>query len=159
MTVGDDLTDDAEAAEDVAAALFPFLNSIPECGHEISAVMSELFGISSMLRELAKCAQSRSYERWTSLIVDDLDLALPSFALILKDVDRLFERLAITPHPGARAYLRVWREIRSMLGDGSTSFVGKLKTFRYFFEELCSQVKGYVIIWMMPLCISCSDEG
>lgn len=140
----DELLEGATAAEAVASGLYPFLDKIPEYSPDVSAVISELFGISSALRELATSRESRMLLSHTNPVVGDLELSLDSLCITLDCIDHQFERLGITPDPQAPAFARVWREIQLALRDGSFTFLDRLRTFRLFFLGLADQLKGYV---------------
>ena len=144
MSLEDDLLYEADIAKDVAAALFPFLDSLPGASTEISGIMSELFALNSALRELRTGLRSRQYRRNAGLILDDVDLALPSLSRTLGDIDRLFGRVGITQNRGPRTYSRLWREICCMFQHGSSSLLGRLETYRVFFVELFTMLRRCV---------------
>ncbi|KAI9791765.1 MAG: hypothetical protein M1816_003575 [Peltula sp. TS41687] len=140
----EELLEEAAAAEDVAAAFYPFLSRIYEYSAEISAVISELFGISSAFRDLAKTLESprlSSYSR-VDLYLDDIELSLDKVFFTLNCVEYHFERLGITPDPHTPAYGRVWREIQSSLRDGSITFLEKLRMFKDFLFGLVDHLRG-----------------
>lgn len=141
----EDLLAEAVAAEEVASAFFPFLSRTQEYSADISAVMSELLGISSAYRDLAKHLDSRAYYTRATLILDDLDLSLETMYFTLKPLEYHFERLGITPDPQTAAFARVWREIQSTLRNGSITFLETLRLFKDFLLGLADQLKGCVL--------------
>ncbi len=142
-SVTDRLLDEAENAQDVAAGLNRFLDAIPECSTEITAVISELFAISSALRELHTALGSRRYGRRGPLIEEDMELALPSLNITLEDVVEMFGRLGRSSL--ATAYRRVWKEICLKFRDeGGISLCSRLEIYRTFFIELALVLTGYV---------------
>ncbi|KAI9704431.1 MAG: hypothetical protein M1836_007294 [Candelina mexicana] len=139
--VADRLLDEAENAQDVAAGLNRFLDAIPECSTEITAVISELFAISSALRELHTALASRRYGRRGPLIEDDMELALPSLNITLEDIVEMFGRLGRSPL--ATAYRRVWKVIcLNFRDEGGISLCSRLEIYRTFFIELALVLTG-----------------
>ena len=68
----------AETAQDIAAALNNFLDPVPEYSTEITALISECFAISSVLRQLSTATADPRYIRNHHLISEDLDVTLRS---------------------------------------------------------------------------------
>ncbi|KAI9843141.1 MAG: hypothetical protein M1837_006594 [Sclerophora amabilis] len=142
QTLVNDLVDEARSAEDIAAAFFPFLDNIQQASAEISGVMSELLAISSQLRALSSGLSARRFRSRIRLVLGDLQLTLASLSFTLKDMDKSFERLAITGR-SAQAYLRVWREIGQWVSqEGSGTLLNRLETYRTFLVELVIRLEG-----------------
>ena len=138
----DALRDEAGTAEEVGSALYSFLNLLPDYSADISAVISHLFGISSVLQKLEVDLPKSRYHSSLDLVFDDVRVALESLSMTLIDVERHFERLGITAHPGAPAFKRVWREIQSALGDDAITFLDRLENFKDFFVGLTARLRG-----------------
>ncbi|KAI9803010.1 MAG: hypothetical protein M1825_002243 [Sarcosagium campestre] len=140
----EELLEEAEAAKDVAAGMFPFLNHVPQSSAEITGVMSELFAISSVLRELSTGLRSRRCHNRIPSIVDGLNLVVPTLSTMLDDILHMFERLGITPARGVQAYTRVWREIQRMatIQGAPASLLQRLEICRVFLVELLGVLRG-----------------
>ncbi|KAI9798176.1 MAG: hypothetical protein M1833_004925 [Piccolia ochrophora] len=140
----DDLLHEAKAAEDVAAALFPFLNAIPQNSAEITGIMSELFAISSAVRDLSAGLSGRRYQGRVRYVLDQIYLVVPSLSATLDDIFYMFERLGITPNRGPQTYIRVWREIQStfVAREASLSLLVRLEIYRTFLLELFNRLTG-----------------
>ena len=141
-------------AKDVAAALFPFLDQLPNSSTEISAVMSELFAINSQLRDLRTGLLSRHHRRNAPFILADVELALPSLSQTLSDVERLFGRIFITQDRGKQAYARVWREICLVFQHGPATLLARLEMYRVFFVELSIILRGFAAAPLFPVLLA-----
>ncbi|KAI9815286.1 MAG: hypothetical protein M1827_002766 [Pycnora praestabilis] len=133
----------AEDSQDVAAALNRFITAIPESSTDITAVISQLFGISSALRELHAIFDTRQSGRTAYVIADDLRLALRSLTLTLDAVHQSFGQLASFPALGAAAYRRVWTMIdlgfRREAGD---NLCDRLEMYKVFINSLSDVLSG-----------------
>ena len=77
------LVAEAAYAQDIGAGLSKFLDALPDQATEITALISELYAISSALRDLDTTIQSREYGHHVALIKDDLELVRLSLAYTL----------------------------------------------------------------------------
>ncbi|KAI9682490.1 MAG: hypothetical protein M1829_000282 [Trizodia sp. TS-e1964] len=137
LSVIDGILVEAESAEDVAAALHPFLSALPEFATEITALISELFAISSCLRDLDSSIRSRRYGRRVYMIDKDLDLVLPSLSTTLLDMLFIYSRFQVAARPSVAVYRRAWEEIRTIFRElQRVSLLARLETYRSFLVEL-----------------------
>ncbi|TKA69419.1 hypothetical protein B0A49_05494, partial [Cryomyces minteri] len=84
----------ARNAEEVAAGLRIFLDEIPAQATDITAIISELFGVSSAIRALDNASDPSEYGRAFSTIREDLRLVLSSLRYTIRAV-RLYEKMAL----------------------------------------------------------------
>ena len=72
----------AETAQDIAAGLNRFLDPVPESSTEITALISECFAISSVLRELSTAIGDPRYSWNFHTISEDLEVTLNSLKYV-----------------------------------------------------------------------------
>ncbi|KAI9875375.1 MAG: hypothetical protein M1830_008568 [Pleopsidium flavum] len=132
------LAADAENARDVGAAFDRFVDALPDHFAEITALVAELYAISSALRDLDINIASREYGPRTTHILDDLDRVRLSLSMTLKDALELFGRLGdrgYPPTPGA--YRQVWEDICiHFRREGRNTLLSRLERYRKFLLEL-----------------------
>lgn len=132
------LITEAETAEDIADAFSKFKVAIPEQATDIAALISELYGIGSDLREIDAAIQSPKYGRNIGLIATDLDLVRSSLTFILGDVFKILGEIG----NGSRVligddYRRTWKDIYlHFRGGGRPTLLSRLESYRRFSKEL-----------------------
>lgn len=141
------LVSPAESAEAIGAGFTRFLDAVPDQATEITALVSELFALSSVLRELDASCLSRQYGRNFPLIADDLKLVRSSLCHTLKDVLDLLGDIdhAKIPTPTtAGSYYQTWKKVnlffRREYGD---TLCVRLDRYKKFLVELSNVVKRY----------------
>ncbi|KAI9832926.1 MAG: hypothetical protein M1819_003956 [Sarea resinae] len=85
MQAGNSLIAAAEGAQDIAAGFSKFLTPIPEAQTDITAIIGDLYIISSVLRQLSEALATFQYAGKASLITGDLDMAIPSLTMTIED--------------------------------------------------------------------------
>jgi hypothetical protein len=141
------LVSPAESAEAIGAGFTRFLDAVPDQATEISALVSELFALSSVLRELDAACLSRQFGRNFPLIADDLKLVRSSLCHTLKDILDLLGDIdhAKAPTPATiTAYYQTWKRVqlffRREAGDTPCT---RLDRYKKFLTELGNVVKRY----------------
>ncbi|KAG7001995.1 hypothetical protein G7Y79_00030g065280 [Physcia stellaris] len=125
----------AETAQDIAAGLNKFLDSVPEHSTEITALISECFAISSALRELTTAIGDSRFNRRYHEVADDITVTLRSLEYTFEDVRRLFGGLGRADHfSEAAAYRAVWTEITMWFQEEKCLLI--LMTSEFFEIEL-----------------------
>lgn len=136
------LVAEAEKAEDIAAGFSKFLSALPDQATEVTALISELYAISSALRDLDTTVQSREYGLNVPLIEKDLELVRLSLAYTLKDVFDKFGDVDTGPNlPTIGAYRQIWKDIWiHFKTERRGTLCERLENYRRFILEL-----GYVM--------------
>jgi len=147
------LAADAESARDVGAGFDRFVNALPEHYAEITALVAELYDISSALRDLDINIASREYGQRTTYILDDLDIVRLSLSMTMKDALELFGRLGDCGYPPTvGAYRQVWAVVcNHFRGESGNTLLARLERYRKFLLELscimrrlCSQPSYHI---------------
>lgn len=141
------LVSPAESAEAVGARFTKFLDAVPDHATEITALVSELFALSSVLRELDASCLSRQYGRNFPLIADDLKLVRSSLCHTLKDVSNLLGDIDVPTSTASGPYYQTWKRIhlffRREYGD---TLCTHLERYKKFLLELGNVVKRYTAL-------------
>lgn len=129
---------DVENARDVGASFDRFAAALPDHLMEITALVSELYAISSALCDLENNILSPQYTSRLTVILDDLDVVRLSLAITLKDASRLFGRLGDAGYPPtAGAYRQVWGDVcYHFRTESGYSLLVRLERYRKFLLEL-----------------------
>lgn len=132
------LAGESNTAREVAAAFDRFVDAIPDQYTEITALIAELYAVSSALRDMDLLINSRGYARRTTCILDDLDIVRLSLSITLNDALELLGQLDHDGYPPTRAtYRRVWDSIYTyFFAESRNSLRARLLRFRNFIEEL-----------------------
>lgn len=134
----------AESAEDLASALTRFRDVIPEAAADITALITELFAVSTTLRELFRLHDDPRCERRYPIIVEDVQLTLYSLDYTFEDFRTLLGGL---DRPGylsnATNYRRVWRNIlEHFQRESGDTLSRRLEICRAFLLQLKSELQG-----------------
>lgn len=138
------LTAEAERAEDIGDAFSKFKVAVDDQAAEVTALVSELYAVGSILREIDAASQSPDYGPNFRIIEEDLDLVRTSLTHTLDDVFRILGRIG----NGDRllttaAYRQTWKDIAYHFQHRSTGRLFSLiKIYRLFLLALCKQLKG-----------------
>lgn len=142
-----ELVVEAEKAEDIGAAFSKFKEALPDQATEITALISELWAISSALRDLHTAIQSREYGRNIHYIADDLRVVRTSVSYTLKDVFDIIGDINSNSRgnlPTIGAYRQTWKDIYlHFRKESPSSLCIRLETYRTFIMELGSIMKRY----------------
>lgn len=132
----------AESAEAIGAGFTKFLETVPDHATEITALVSELFALASVLRDLDASCLSRHHARHFPLIADDLKLARSSLCHSLKDLLALLADVE-TSSPST-IYYRTWKRIHLFYRrEYADSLCPHLDRYKRFFLELSNVLKRY----------------
>lgn len=137
---------DAENAEDIAEALSKFKTYVPDDAPDITASISELYAIGSLLRDIDKASNSAEYHRNFPLIEEDLELVCSSLHNTVEDV---FEKLGYlgngSPVLNAGMYRQTWKDITFFfIQNGRLTLRKRLEKYKLFITELASIMKRFV---------------
>ncbi|KAJ5135579.1 uncharacterized protein N7515_004857 [Penicillium bovifimosum] len=126
----------AKNAEDVAAAFTQFRDPIPEHAAEVTALIADLFAISSSLSALEALNSNFRYRRDVALIQPDLNLLLASLKYTLEDIVDYFQVL----DPGKSLpgdYMRTWLDLNRFFWDESRySLATRFAKYKAMLREL-----------------------
>ncbi|MCJ1250241.1 hypothetical protein MMC30_007467 [Trapelia coarctata] len=139
------LTAYSKTAEDIAAALLVFKEPVSNRATEITALISELFAISSALLELDTAQRDHPYHRLRREVEDDQRTAILSLDYTFRNVRRLLGDLGNPIYRSAReSYQGVWHALeRHFLQQADNALVQRLEYYRRFLLELGAIVQGY----------------
>ena len=117
----------AQNAEDVAAGLRTFRDHLPRSSTRITACISELFALSSVLREINNGEGDVHFAASFYHVQDDLTLVLPSMQWTLLDA------LQILANPRDRPVQLAWNELElKMSRQASFALLDRLEMYRAF---------------------------
>jgi len=147
------LTTNSETAEDIAAALLIFKEPVSNRATEITALISELFAISSALLELDTAQRDNPYHRLRREVDDDQRTVVLSLDYTFKDIRRLLGGLGNPIYRSAReSYQGVWNAIeRHFLQQANNPLVQRLEYYRRFLLDLGSIVQKSVSLHALML--------
>ena len=136
------LTASSETAEDIAGAFLKFKEPLPEAATEITALISELFAISSALLELDTAKRDHPYQ--SLRVTEDQEIVLRSLRYTFTDIRKYFGRLRDPLYRSDReAYYGVWHDIdRFFKEESHNSLCRRLEYYRLFLLDLGSIVQG-----------------
>ena len=145
MALTASLTANSETAQDIAAAFMKFQDPVFEHATEITALISELFAISSALLELKTAHNDTLHYRRRGMIENEQRTALMSLQYTFKDVQRLFGGLARPVYNSAReAYQAVWQNIQDhFLDEGGFTLVRRFEYYRMFLIDITAIIEGF----------------
>lgn len=127
----------AETAEDVASGLHIFRDSLPKNATRITAVISELFALSTALRELGEAQANPRHQPSFYRIENDVRLVLPSLQFTLDDAFAMFGRAR------SRSQQMVWDDLEHRMDvDERVGFLERLGWYRTFLEGLFQRLDG-----------------
>ncbi|KAF2843271.1 hypothetical protein M501DRAFT_1012628 [Patellaria atrata CBS 101060] len=138
----DSLLDHARKAEDTAAGLCKFLDEVPQSATDITAIMSELFAISSGLRTLHNGLDYSRYGRYSTRIVEDLNLVLLSIQYTLASVKKSFGQTRFKDSKGVPPYKTILEDLQASCLDEGSSLCERLEIYRVFIIGLFDVLRG-----------------
>lgn len=134
----------AETAQEIAQALLPFQTHVPEAATEISALIGELFGISSALLELRTASSEPRNQRNRYLVDEDKYVVLRSLEYTLRDIDYFLRNLESRNYRTNReAFKDVWLQIDTYFREeNNNSLLRRLGYYKRFLDFLTPIVEG-----------------
>jgi len=148
------LTAYSKTAEDIASAFLLFKEPVSNRATEITALISELFAISSALLELDTAQRDNPYHRLRREVEGDERTLLLSLDYTFKDTRRLLGGLENPVYRSLwESYQGVWNAIeRHFLQQANNPLVQRLEYYRLFLIDLGSLVQGSVFLHLLLLC-------
>ncbi len=143
--VEEHLWEEAEAAKELAAALYPFLESVTHSSTEISAVIGELFNLHAALGDLRGWVLHPDYQRNVPYIMDDLSLGLFPLSKALEDVEMLAGRIDLMASRSPAAHEQVWLDMGHVFRTDMTPLCDRFETYKLFLIEVTTRLRGCVI--------------
>ena len=146
MVLTASLAANSETAQDIAAAFMKFQDPVYEYATEITALISELFAISSALLELKTAHNDPRHYRRRGRIDNEQRTVLLSLEYTFKDVQRLFGGLVRPTYNSRReAYQAVWQDIDDhFLDEGGVTLVQRFEYYRMFLMDITAIIEGLV---------------
>lgn len=139
----------AKDAEDTAAGLHIFLSEIPEYSRDITGDIAELFAISNALRTLHDgLLPSSRYSRYSTRILRDLDIAIPSLGYTLDDVKDMFSKKKKKSKqlpgafPGTPQYNLIWEDACDSFKAEGVALPVRLELYRSYLQFIFDYLKG-----------------
>lgn len=128
----------ARDAEDVASGLHSFRDNLPRAATRITAIISELFALSSVIREIVHARDDPKYAPSYYRIQNDLDLVLPTFQRTLDVAFDMFMRSRDRP------YQMVWEDLgHRMENEEGVAFLERLEIYHDFLRAQFDVLTGY----------------
>lgn len=137
---------DAEDAEDIADAFSKFKAPVPDHAPDITATISELYGISSVLREIDAARGLAEYSGNFLLIEENLDLVCSQLRQIIGHIFRILGEIG----NGSRVlndgmYRQTWKDITFFFSqNGQMTLRTCLEKYKRSMMELADIVKRFV---------------
>ena len=138
---------EAETAQDIAAAFHKFLDPVPEHGARITALIAELFGISSACRELSVVVNDPRNQRRKDSVSEDYRTVMLSLDYTFNDINRFFGDIDRPIYLSRReAYRGVWKEIKLHCeNENETGLLERLTWYKDFLNDIKNIVLGYAM--------------
>lgn len=128
----------ARDAEDVASGLHTFRDSLPRSATRITATISELFALSSILREIDNAEGDTRFSSSFYRVQDDLNLLFPTLQRTLEAVFDMFSRSR------ERSYEMIWDELgRKMEHDEGIGLLERLEVYHDFLRAQADILQGH----------------
>lgn len=127
----------AKDAEDVASGLHNYRDSLPRSATRITAIISELFALSSILRELDNSYGDVHFSSSFYRVQDDLKLLLPSLQRTLQAAFDTFSRSR------EKSYQQTWDDLgREMHHEEGIGLLERLKMYHEFLRAQVDMLQG-----------------
>lgn len=128
----------AKDAEDVASGLHTFRDSLPRSATRITATISELFALSSILREIDNAEGDTQFSSSFYRVQDDLNLLFPTLRRTLDATLDMFARSRERP------YQMVWDELgHKMERDEGIGLLERLEVYHDFLRAQADILQGH----------------
>ena len=128
----------ATDAEDVASGLHTFRDRLPRSATRITATISELFALSSVLREIDNVEGDNQYSSSFYRVNDDLKTVFPPLRRTLDAVFNMFARSR------ERQYQTIWEDLSyKMEREEGFGLLERLELFRDFLRAQSEILQGH----------------
>jgi len=143
----------ASISSHLADSLYRFVDEYPEAAREIRSVISTLFEIKTLLRELDMQFLDPRFSRLPRELLDDIVLGVGSCSSSLKDLDGIVLRCSITRRGSSpRSARKSWNEILSSFRNiEGTSLQARLDVHRTFLFNLAGLLRKYIYFYIHVL--------
>lgn len=138
------LIEKAETAQAIAATFNKFLEPVSDSSTEITALISDLFAISSAARELNRILLNRRYHGRKDSVDEDTRIVLLSIEYTFNDIYQFFGDLGKPVYITKKvAYRGVWNSIINHFKDESGDpLIQRLESYRRFLLNLAEIIRG-----------------
>ncbi|KAL6703356.1 hypothetical protein ACN47E_009774 [Coniothyrium glycines] len=139
------LAEYAKDAEETAAGLRLITSEIPQYRKEISALNAELYAITNALLELHDALALSRFGKFATLILEDLDVCIPSLGYTLDAVRAIFKKngnAAPGAFPGTPPYSVMWIDGLKELEAQGVPLPVRLQLYREYLQEMIPALKG-----------------
>jgi len=136
----------ASIASHLADSLYRFVDELPEAAREVRSVISTLFEIKTLLRELDSQFADPRFSRLSRELQDDIGLGMGSCSSSLKDLDGIVLRCSMTRRGSSpRGARKSWSEILlSFRNIEGSSLQARLDVHKTFLHNLAGLLRRYV---------------
>jgi hypothetical protein len=139
----------AQEATETAAALQLFLSEVPQLARDITGDIAELYAISNALHTLHEDLDLSRFGRYTSRILRDLEVCLPSLGYTLDDVRSIFSRTrnrrqAPGAFPGTPPYAQIWEDALAEMTNQGLGLPQRLEYYRTYLQGMQDKLKRYI---------------
>lgn len=126
----------ASIASHLADSLYRFVDELPEAAREVRSVISTLFEIKTLLRELDSRFADPRFGRLSRELQDDIGLGMGSCSSSLKDLDGIVLRCSMTrrgssPRGARKSWSEILSSFRNIEGSSLQARLDVHKTFLY----------------------------
>lgn len=135
----------ADNAEDVAAGFRMLRDPLDEHATEITALIADLYNISTSLKSLDDLTKNRLYRRTVKAAEPDLELVQTSLKYTLEDIVDFFGDIEARTGSNRDNYKRTWLELSSFFRKESHEpLPSRLVKYKAFLGHLEDLIKGCV---------------
>lgn len=128
----------ATNAEDAASGLFVYRDGLPFYATRITAIITELYAVSAVLRELDNAQIDPGHRPGWYRIENHVDLIVLSVQYTLEDVFGMFRRAR------GRSQKMVWDDLEHRMSqDETVDFLERLSWYRAFLEDTFALLEGH----------------
>jgi hypothetical protein len=138
----------AQEATETAAGLQLFLSEVPQLARDITGDIAELYAISNALHTLHEDLDLSRFGKYTSRILRDLEVCLPSLGYTLDDVRGIFSRTrnrrqAPGAFPGTPPYAQIWEDALAEMTMQGLGLPQRLEYYRTYLQGMQDKLKRY----------------
>ena len=128
------LTSEAEKADEIGSVFSLFRNALPDRAPEVTGLMSQLFAISSTLRNIQTAVTIPEYSRKYPQISNDIRFVQSSVSRTFRTILNALGNIGDGRSKLTRdAYQRTWRQIHADFTRGGQTLLMRLEAYRTFF--------------------------
>lgn len=134
----------ASIASHLADSLYRFVDELPDFGRDVRGIISTLFEIKTLLRELDMQVRDHRFNRLNRELVDDIVLCVSGCSFSIKDLDGIVLRCSMTRKgSSSRSAKKSWNEILSSFRNiEGSSLQARLDIHRTFLFGLVGLLRS-----------------